>query len=49
MKDVNFVLSDREQYAITAHNQLANIFRELIVFGCERKTAGHEAELVENY
>ena len=48
VEHMNFVLSDGEQDAITAHNHLSNFFGELIVFRGDRKSFRNEAKLFGN-
>ena len=49
VKHMNSVLSNREQDTIPAHNHLANLLRELVVFRSKRKAFGDETELFGNY
>jgi len=48
MEHMNFVLSNREQYTITANEHLANFLGELVIFWRKRKALRHEAELLGN-
>jgi hypothetical protein len=48
MENMNFVLSNGEQYAIAANEHLTNLLGELVIFRRKRKALRHEAELFGN-
>ena len=48
MDHMDSATSDREQHAITTHDHLPNLLRELVVFRRQREAFGDKRELSEN-
>lgn len=48
VEHMHLAFLDGKQHAVTAHNHLTDLFRELIIFRGNRETFGNQAELFDN-